>query len=334
MARQLKKGRSGLTGFFVCDMFDYREVLSNGGESMKCTSLMELFSAVDVSCDKVKSPAAHAVRDFIREQCVLGTLKPTESVKLSEADFVRKARFLAKAMGAENVPPDGCVMLKEHVAYKSFAEVLEKMRPHLERMPSVDFHLTDDWRFGLVFFSSGMSSEVVEAKLVKPRLIGLCQTVLFTNERLIHFLLLRPEECSPFWLGLHALQTFAVEGRKRQERVLESEQIVEHFRRVLGGGAVDRERLAWEGESYQLIFSLLNQHLGGMLVPIVESYAVTSVDTLKGLVDFVLAECVRAHGEPLSAAERELRELMVRSVVLTRKVSADRLADLLGVVAG
>ena len=84
---------------------------------MKCTSLIELFSAADASCDKVNLPAAHAVRDFMRAQCVPGTLKSSESVTLSEDDFVRKARFLAKAMGAENVPPDGCAMLKEHVAY-------------------------------------------------------------------------------------------------------------------------------------------------------------------------------------------------------------------------
>ena len=296
---------------------------------MKCTSLIELFSAADASCDKVNLPAAHAVRDFMRAQCVPGTLKSSESVTLSEDDFVRKARFLAKAMGAENVPPDGCAMLKEHVAYKSFTEVLEKMRPYLDRMPSVDFHLTDEWRFGFVLFSSVISAEVVEVALAEPRLIGICQTVPFADERLIHFLLLRPEECSPLWLGLHALQTFAVEKQKRQERFVESEQIAEYFHRVLGGGAVGRERFAWEVESYQLLFSLLNQHLGGMLVPIVESYGVTSVEALKGLVDFVLAECVQAHGEPFSAAEQKLRELMVRNTVLSRKVPADKLAELL-----
>jgi len=174
-----------------------------------------------------------------------------------------------------------------------------------------------------------MPIEVVDSVVAKPRLICLCQTVPFTDEHLLHFLLVRSADCSPLWLGLHALQTFSVERQRRQEGFIESELIKEFFKRVLLDEPGNKKRHEQEVESYRLIFLLLNQYLGGMLVPIVESYAVTSAEALKGLVDFVIAECARAHGEPLSAAEKELRELMVRNAVLTRKVSQDKLAEML-----
>jgi len=296
---------------------------------MKCNSLVELFSAVDVSCDKVRLPAANAVRDFMREHCIPGTLRPREPVPLSEEAFVRKMRLLGKVFGVENVPPEGCVALKEHAAYKAFSAAVKEKLPFFEKLPNVNFHLTDGWQFGSVLYSSDTPVEIIEMILAEPRLIGICQTVPPTEDRLIHFLLMRPEECSPLWLGLQALQTFAVEKQRRQNGFVELDLMREFFKNVLASVPPDKSKLEPEVESYRLIFLVLNQHLGGLLVPIVESYAVANADELKGLVDFILVECARAHGEPISAAEQKLREFMVRNAVLTRKVSEDKLVELL-----
>jgi len=296
---------------------------------MICHSLDDLFGAVDAVCDKVKASEALAVRDFIRQNCVPGTMVEKPLPRLSEEDFTRRLRFLAQLVGGGEVLPAGCASIGEHKAFKAFDAISGRLHPFLEKLPHVNFALEPEWRFGQILFSSALPTELVESQLVAERIFGTCQSLPFEEEHLIHFLLVRREECSPLWLGLHAMQTFSVERQKRQNGFDERRQMALWFEQVMSlRAAADEKQFQAEVASYLLLLPLLNRQLGGLFFPIIESFTVTSSESFAGLVAFVLAECDKEHGEPLSELEKGLRQHMVQRMILAKKAGPEKIAEM------